>query len=60
MISRLQTYLIEAVAEIRKVIWPNRKQTINYTILVVIMSVGMALFFGILDFLFSMGLESII
>ncbi|MEK7623306.1 MAG: preprotein translocase subunit SecE [Patescibacteria group bacterium] len=56
----IQTYLVESIAEIKKVIWPTRKQTINYTLLVVGLSIGVAIFFGVLDYIFSLGLEQLI
>ncbi len=60
MIGKIHTYLIEAIAEMKKVIWPTKEQTINYTVLVIILSVGVAIFFGILDHVLSIGLETLI
>ncbi len=37
----------------KKVTWPTKKETYNYTVLVIAVSLGMAIFLGILDFLFS-------
>lgn len=58
--NKLQAYLLESVAEMKKVVWPTRKQTADYTILVIVLSVGMAVFFGILDYVFGLGLEGLI
>jgi len=44
---QLKEYLIGSYAEMRKVTWPTQKQTINYSLLVIGMSVAMALFFGV-------------
>ncbi len=44
----------------KKVVWPTRAQAINYTVLVVALSLGIALFFGFLDYIFSLGLEQLI
>ena len=60
LINSIRNYFIEAIGEIRKVIWPTRKQTVNYTILVIVLSVCIAIFFGILDFIFTFGLGQII
>ncbi len=60
MFQKIQNYFVESIAEMKKVIWPSREQTINYTILVVALTVGVAIFFGILDYIFSFGLEKII
>ena len=56
----IKQYLTESVAEMRKVVWPNRQQTIQYTIVVIILSVGLAVFLGALDYVFSLGLEVLI
>jgi preprotein translocase subunit SecE len=43
----------EAKAELRKVNWPSKQQTINYTLIVVGLSLAVAIFLGALDFVFS-------
>lgn len=60
MIGKIHTYLIEAVAEMKKVVWPTREETINYTALVLVLSVSVAIFFGILDYVLNLGLEQLI
>ncbi|MBU0661208.1 preprotein translocase subunit SecE [Patescibacteria group bacterium] len=55
-----KNYLVDSVHEMKKVTWPTKTQTQNYTIFVVIMSVGVALFFGIIDYVLNLGLEQII
>jgi len=57
---QLKEYLIGSYVEMRKVTWPTKKQTINYSLLVIGMSIFMALFFGILDYILNIGLEKII
>ena len=51
--EQLNNYFKGALEEVRKVTWPTRSQTINYSIVVVAMSLGVAMFFGLLDKLFS-------
>ena len=46
-------YLRDVRGELRHVSWPSRKQTINYTIIVLIISIVTGLFLGFLDFVFS-------
>lgn len=58
--TNLANYLHSAVSELKKVTWPTKKQTTAYTIAVIAMSIGMALFFAILDYMFNLGLEAII
>lgn len=58
--AKITTYLRESIAEMRKVVWPTRTQLINYTIIVIAMSIGIALFFAGLDYVFSYLLELLI
>ncbi len=60
LISNLITYLKEAKIELSKVVWPNKKQTTNYTLVVIALSLGVAAFFAILDYIFDLGLGLII
>ena len=43
-------YLKQVVAELRKVIWPNRKQMINYTAVVLVFLAFMVALIGLVDF----------
>lgn len=56
----LMNYLRETKAELRHVTWPTKSQTINYTIIVLAISIGTGLFLGILDYLLAQGIEHII
>jgi preprotein translocase subunit SecE len=42
-------YLKQVVAELRKVIWPNRKQMVNYTAVVLVFLVFMVTLIGVVD-----------
>lgn len=46
-------FLNEVREELGKVAWPSREQTIRYTILVVIVAVGVGLFLGGLDYILT-------
>ncbi|OGH71754.1 MAG: preprotein translocase subunit SecE [Candidatus Magasanikbacteria bacterium RIFCSPLOWO2_01_FULL_43_20b] len=59
-ITKLKNYFKESVAEMKKVVWPTKKQTTTYTLIVIGLSLGVAIFFGILDYAFNLGLEKII
>jgi len=52
--SKLSQYVKDSVAEMKKVTWPTKKETRNYTFLVVGVSIGMALFLGLLDWIFEL------
>lgn len=56
----LTNYLREAVNELKKVIWPSRQLTLTYTVIVIIMSVGLAFFFTVLDNIFNRIVEMLI
>ncbi len=46
-------YLKETRAELRKVSWPTRDETVNLTVVVLVVTLGMAAFLGVLDYVFS-------
>jgi preprotein translocase subunit SecE len=43
------TYLKQVIAELRKVIWPNRKQMGSYTSVVLVFLIFMVTFIGLVD-----------
>ena len=53
-------YLRETRVELRKVHWPTRQEAWNLTRIVMIVTVGMALFLGFLDYLFAVELGALI
>ena len=50
-------YLKEVRAEMDHVKWPTRKQTIYFTIAVLLVSLVIAYYLGFLDYVFSRGLD---
>ncbi len=58
--SKITEYLKETRAELKHVIWPSRSQTLYYTLIVIVLSVLIAYYLGVFDFIFSRGLEKII
>ena len=53
--ARLALFLRQVVAELRKVIWPTRKELIAYTTVVLVFVLIMAGFIAGLDFIFTKG-----
>jgi preprotein translocase subunit SecE len=53
-------YLRDTRAELRKVHWPSRQEAENLTKIVLGVTVSMALFLGLLDWLFSIGILGLI
>ena len=48
-IAFVWNYLLQVVAELRKVIWPKRKQMINYTAVVLVFLAFMVALIGLVD-----------
>jgi preprotein translocase subunit SecE len=58
--NKLSAYIKGAIEEMKKVTWPTKKETRNYTYLVIGISIAVAAFLGLLDFIFSTGLTYVI
>ena len=52
-IGRTTTYVRQVVAELRKVIWPTRKELITYTSVVLVFVVVMVSIVSVFDFAFT-------
>ena len=59
-VNGLRRWFNETIGELRKVKWPTRKEAINLTIVVLVVSIAMAFFLGGLDYIFSWLLKLII
>ncbi len=53
-------YIRDTRGELKHVSWPTRKQAVIFTVIVVVLSLGVSLYLGLLDSLFSLGLKKII
>lgn len=51
--SPLINYFKGAFEELKKVTWPTRDEAVRQTIIVIAMSIGVAIFLGALDFVFT-------
>ncbi|EKE07355.1 MAG: hypothetical protein ACD_18C00113G0002 [uncultured bacterium] len=60
LFSAIGQYLKDSIKELKKITWPTKKQITVYTVVVIIMSLGVAVYFGILDYFFNWLLELII
>lgn len=58
--NRLVKYIKEAYRELKKVVWPTKRETTNYTLLVIAISLTLAAFIGIADYILTIGVEQII
>ena len=57
--KRLVRFLREVVAELRKVIWPSRKQLVTYTLVVLVFVSFMVALVALLDFLVGQGVNAL-
>lgn len=51
--NAIRRYINETMGELRKVSWPTRREATNLTIIVIVVTVGMGLFLGLFDFIYS-------
>lgn len=58
--NKVKNYFKGVKAEMKKVIWPSKKELINYTGVVIFISITIALIVGLLDFIILQALSLII
>jgi len=59
-INALAQYVKDSKNELKKVTWPTKKEVKQHTILVIGISLGVAAFLGIVDYLLTVALGQII
>ena len=58
--DKLSNYISETKDEMKHVSWPTKKQTFMFTMLVIFISIAVAAYLGLFDYLFSLGLKNLI
>ncbi len=58
--NKISEYIKGSIEEMKKVTWPTKKETYNYTWLVIGISIGVAIFIGVLDYFFTQGFQFLI
>jgi len=53
--SKITNYFKEVKAEMVHVTWPSRKQTTLFTLVVIILSLAVAIYLGLLDYVIRVG-----
>ena len=48
-VARVKEFVLEVLAEFRKVTWPSRQELINSTVVVIVVTVVLAFFLGAID-----------
>ena len=60
MITKVQGFLGEVVAELKKVSWSTRRELIDSTLIVIFSTLILGLFVGVIDIVLSKGIASIV
>jgi preprotein translocase subunit SecE len=60
MFNKLINYIKDTRNELKRVTWPSRKQTINFTALVIAVSLVLAIFMGFFDVILTYLLKKFI
>ena len=60
MSNKLIQYIKDSRIELKKVVWPTRKQATNHTLLVIGFSLALAAFLGLVDFILTKILELVV
>ena len=58
--DKITQFLKEARTELEKVNWPTKEQTINYTLVVIGISISTSAFLGGLDWIFETILKTVV
>ena len=59
LFGRLALFIRQVVAELRKVIWPTRKELVTYTTVVIVFVAFMAAIIAVFDYVFTQGVLAI-
>ncbi|OGL94913.1 preprotein translocase subunit SecE [Candidatus Uhrbacteria bacterium RIFOXYB12_FULL_58_10] len=59
-IKPVTSYLRESKEELKKVTWPSRRETVRYSIIVIVVSLATGALFAGLDWALNLGLEQLI
>jgi preprotein translocase subunit SecE len=57
---KIVEYIKETRAEMKHVNWPTRKQAINFTLAVILISVVVSAILGLFDYLFTLAIEKLL
>jgi preprotein translocase subunit SecE len=60
MITKIQKFIGEVLAEMKKVSWSTRRELVDSTLIVILSSFLLGMFVGVIDFAFSKGVAVII
>ena len=58
--KKLFKYINESRKELKKVVWPSKKEVTRHTILVIIISLVVAIFIGLSDYILNLAVSRLI
>lgn len=59
LIARTRLFVRQVIVELRRVVWPTRKQVTTYTGVVLVFVTALALIVSVLDFIFGRAILAI-
>lgn len=60
VVQSLTDYIKNSYQELQKVVWPTKQETLKYSIAVISISIFIAVFFGVADYIFNFILSLLI
>ena len=57
---KITDYIKESRGELKHVSWPTRKQTIAFTVVVIVISIATSLYLGLFDIVFTYILQGVL
>jgi len=60
MANPIVNYLKAALEELKKVVWPSKRETVQHTLIVVGLSLALAIFLGAVDYFLNLGLQQLL
>jgi preprotein translocase SecE subunit len=60
MITKVQNFVGEVLAEMKKVSWTTRRELLDATLIVIFSSLTLGVFVAAIDFMFSKGVTTIL
>lgn len=59
LVARTRLFVRQVIVELRRVVWPTRKQVTTYTGVVLVFVTALSLIVAVLDFVFGKGILAI-
>jgi preprotein translocase subunit SecE len=59
LVARVRLFVRQVIVELRRVVWPTRKQVTTYTGVVLVFVTALSLIVAVLDFVFGKGILAI-